>query len=142
MGSKIHSAEREGDHWPGLPAPPPGSVEEACQLHERAVALREHGQPTEAATCARHTLAFFEREYGPDHPDVANILNNLAGICTDQGDHAEAARLAQRAVAIMEQATGSVPTWSCSVPSRSAPWRASTAPRDAMLRPSHFSSAL
>jgi hypothetical protein len=32
---------------------------------------------------------------------VASILNNLAGICEDQGDYAEAARLGQRAVAIM-----------------------------------------
>ena len=107
MGSKTRSTTKEGDHRPGLSAPPPVSVEEACQLHERAVALREHGQHAEAATCARHALASFERECGPDHPDVANILNNLAGICTDQGDYAEAARLAQRAVAIMEQATGS-----------------------------------
>jgi hypothetical protein len=56
------------------------TVEEACQLHERAVALREQGQLAEAAMCAQHALATFEREYGPDHPDVANILNNLAGI--------------------------------------------------------------
>jgi hypothetical protein len=82
------------------------TVEEACQLHERAVALREHGQHAEAAMCARHSLVSFEREYGLDHPDVANILNNLAGICADRGDYTEAARLAQRAVAIMEQATG------------------------------------
>ena len=107
MGSKTCSSEREGEHWQGLPAPPPVSVEEACQLHERAVALREHGQHTEAATCARRALTFVEHACGPDYPDVANILNNLAGICADQGDYAEAARLAQRAVAIMEQATGS-----------------------------------
>jgi tetratricopeptide (TPR) repeat protein len=83
------------------------TVEEACQLHERAMALREHGQLAEAAMCARHALVAFEREYGSDHPDVANILNNLAGIRADQGDCTEATRLAQRAVAIMEQATGS-----------------------------------
>jgi hypothetical protein len=69
--------------------------------------LREQGQHTEAATCARHALVYFERECGPDHPDVANILNSLAGICADQGDYPEAARLAQRSVAIMQQVTGS-----------------------------------
>jgi tetratricopeptide (TPR) repeat protein len=57
--------------------------------------------------CAQHALTTFEREYGPDHPDVANILNNLAGIYADQGDYTEAARLAQRSVTIMEQTTGS-----------------------------------
>ena len=65
------------------------TVEEACQLHERAVALREHGQLAEAAKCAQHALAAFERKYGPHHPDVANILNNLAGICSDQGGSSE-----------------------------------------------------
>src|SRR5713101_1248386 len=71
------------------------------------MALREDGQLTEAATLAQHALLYFERASGPDHPDVANLLNNLAGICADQGDYTEAARLAHRAVAIMEQATGS-----------------------------------
>jgi tetratricopeptide (TPR) repeat protein len=107
MAGKTRSAKQEGNHGPGWPAPPPGSVEEACRLHERAVAVREHGQHAEAATCARYALASFEREYGPDHPDVANILNNLAGIYADQGYYTEAARLAQRSVTIMEQTTGS-----------------------------------
>jgi tetratricopeptide (TPR) repeat protein len=46
---------------------------------------------------------YFERACGAEHPDVANILNDLAGICADQGNYAEAACLAQRSVAIMEQ---------------------------------------
>ncbi len=71
------------------------------------MALRERGQLAEAATRAWHALTSFERECGPDHPDIANILNILAGIGADQGDYAEAARLAQRAAAIMEQTTGS-----------------------------------
>ena len=82
------------------------TVEEACQLHEHAVACGSMATG-QAAMCAQHALVAFEREYGLHHPDVANILNNLAGICADQGDYTEAARLAQRAVAIMEQATGS-----------------------------------
>ena len=107
MARKTRSTKREGEHPPALPSPAPVSVEEAGRLHERAVTLREEGQHAEAATCARHALIFFERVCGPDHPDVANILNNLAGICADQGDYDEAVRLAQRAVAIMESATGS-----------------------------------
>ena len=43
MGSNIRSTVREGDHRPGLSTPPLVSIEEACQLHERAVALREDG---------------------------------------------------------------------------------------------------
>ena len=49
MQSKTSSTVCERDHRPGLSLPPPVSVEEACQLHERAVALREQGQHAEAA---------------------------------------------------------------------------------------------
>src|SRR5262245_42007600 len=107
MRKKTRSRKGKGDRQPEGSLPSPVSIEDACQLHERAVALREQGQHAEAAACARHALAAFERECGPDHPDVANILNNLAGICEDQGDYAEAARLAERAVAIMELLSGS-----------------------------------
>jgi hypothetical protein len=72
MGRKTRSTARGGDHRPGLSTPLSVSIEEACQLHERAVALREHGQHVDAATCARHALtSALEREYGPDHPDVS-----------------------------------------------------------------------
>src|SRR2546425_9429684 len=62
------------DIEPGVVSDP---LEEASQLHDRAVASREQGQYTAAAAFARQALAIFEREVGADHPDVANILGNL-----------------------------------------------------------------
>ena len=50
----------------------------------------------EAEALARQALAAFEAETGPDHPDIANILNTLAGVHEDRGDYAEAERLYQR----------------------------------------------
>ena len=47
-----------------------------------------------------------EKALGPDHPDVAIELNNLAGLCNAQGKYAEAESLYQRALAIWEKALG------------------------------------
>src|SRR5262245_44667419 len=83
-------------------------VDEAVRLHDLAVSRRAAGKLQEAVPLCRQALAVFESEAGPDHPDVANILNTLAGIYEDLGDSAEAERLAQRSVAMMEEATGSL----------------------------------
>jgi tetratricopeptide (TPR) repeat protein len=40
---------------------------------------------------ANETLEFAEQVFGPDHPNVAESLNNLALICYSQGKEAEAA---------------------------------------------------
>ena len=50
--------------------------------------------------------------YGPDHPDVATDLNNLATILQDLGDLAGARPLQERALAIDEgRAIGTVRSW-------------------------------
>ncbi len=43
---------------------------------------------------------------GPEHPDVARSLNNLAMVYTDQGKYEEAEPLYQRSLAIEEKALG------------------------------------
>ncbi len=43
---------------------------------------------------------------GPEHPDVAIILNNLAVLYRAQGKYAEAEPLYKRALAIREEALG------------------------------------
>jgi tetratricopeptide (TPR) repeat protein len=43
---------------------------------------------------------------GPDHPDVATSLNNLAALYRAQGHYEEAAPLYQRALAIRERVLG------------------------------------
>ena len=57
---------------------------EAEPLYERAFAIRE-------------------KALGPDHPDTATPLNNLAGLYQDTGRLAEAEPLYRRAVAILEK---------------------------------------
>jgi Tfp pilus assembly protein PilF len=43
---------------------------------------------------------------GPDHPDTATSLANLAGLIQRQGDFAAARTLSQRALNIREKALG------------------------------------
>src|SRR5215510_785361 len=77
-------------------------LEEACRLHDLAVSFRAQGQYAEALASSQQALAVFEREVGPDHPDVANVLNNLAGIHQDQGEYTEAERLYRRSGEILD----------------------------------------
>src|SRR4051812_42749467 len=54
----------------------------------------------------KEVLARAEREHGPDHPDVATSLSNLAILYRHQGRYAEAEPLHGRALAIREEALG------------------------------------
>ncbi len=45
-------------------------------------------------------------ELGPEHPDVAQSLNNLAALYQAQGRYAEAEPLYKRSLAILEKALG------------------------------------
>ncbi len=47
-----------------------------------------------------------EKALGPEHPDVATSLNNLALLYQAQGNYAEAEPLFRRSLAIYEKALG------------------------------------
>jgi len=42
--------------------------------------LQDTKRQSEAEPLYRRALAIFEGSYGPDHPDIATNLNNLAGL--------------------------------------------------------------
>ncbi len=81
----------------------PHLIKLACRLHERAVSHRAAGKLDQAESLGQRALALLEKAAGPDHPDVANVLNHLAGIHVDRSDYAKAERLYRRAVRILEQ---------------------------------------
>ena len=60
----------------------------------------------EAESLYRRALAIAEKSYGPDHPDIARDLNNLAGLLQDTNRHSEAEPLYRRALAIDEKSYG------------------------------------
>jgi len=81
-------------------------LEEADQLTKTGDALYEQGRYPEAEDPYRRALAINEKALGPDHPDVATDLNNLAWLLQATGRYAEAEPLYARALAIWEKALG------------------------------------
>jgi tetratricopeptide (TPR) repeat protein/transposase-like protein/transcriptional regulator with XRE-family HTH domain len=80
---------------------------EAADLLDRAgTYVREHMWYTQAEPIYRRALAIREQQLGPDHPDTATILHNLAILQRDTGNVVEAEQLYQRALAIREQHLG------------------------------------
>jgi tetratricopeptide (TPR) repeat protein len=67
-----------------------------------------HGRAaySQAAPLLRDALAISVKVLGPEHPDTAISLNNLANVLRAQGDLAEARPLSERALAISEKVLG------------------------------------
>ena len=59
-----------------------------------------------ALTVCAEALRLLEEAVGPDHPDVANVLNTFAAIHLDLDQYATAEALCRRSVGIMEQEFG------------------------------------
>ena len=75
-------------------------------LHSEALKLYEEGKYAEAEQLYERSLAILEKALGPEHPDVATSLNNLAVLCEMQGKYARAESLYERSLAIREKALG------------------------------------
>ena len=78
----------------------------ADDLNKGVIELYRAGKFAQAVPLAQQVLAIREKALGPEHPDVALALNNLAGLYDDQGRYAEAEPLYKRALAIYEKALG------------------------------------
>jgi tetratricopeptide (TPR) repeat protein len=81
-------------------------LDEANALNEQIVKLYGEGKYSDAEPLCMRALAISEKALGPDHPDVAKSLNNLASLYRNQGRYGEAEPLYKRALAITEKALG------------------------------------
>ena len=75
-------------------------------LNEQVTNLYQAGKYEETIPIAKKLLELAENKFGPDHPDTATSLNNLAGLYQSMGDYAKAEPLLQRALKIYEKALG------------------------------------
>jgi tetratricopeptide (TPR) repeat protein len=92
----------------GDAAPRTGTEAQAAGLLDRLASYR-HGALaayTQAQPLYERALAIYERVLGPDHPDTAASLSNLALLLRAQGDLAGARPLFERALAIRERVLG------------------------------------
>ena len=75
-------------------------------LNREVASLYQQGQYDSAVVVAKKALELAEKNVGPDHPDVAMSLNNLAELYRTQGQYVQAEPLYKRALAIYEKAFG------------------------------------
>ena len=89
-----------------ISAPAAAQEDQAAALDKRYMELYRTGKFSEAVPLAQQALAIREKALGPDHPDVAASLNNLADLYLQQGRYADAVPLAQRSLAVRVKALG------------------------------------
>src|SRR5689334_17735214 len=78
-------------------------IDQALALHEQAKQYQVEYQLDDAERCCREALQLLEQIEGEQHPDVANVLNDLSSILDQRGNYREAANCARRSLAIMEE---------------------------------------
>lgn len=76
------------------------TAQDARQLYRKAIELYSAGRYDEALPSAERALGISIRLLGPQHSDVALMLNGVALICVAKGDSSRAEPLYQRALAI------------------------------------------
>ncbi len=88
--------------------PPPGAEERASGLINGLASYRHRALAAyaQARPLYERALAIKEKVLGPEHPQTALALNNLAHLLQDQGDLEGARRLHERALAIREKTLG------------------------------------
>jgi CHAT domain-containing protein len=82
------------------------ALQEARKLSTEFARLYRVSKFDEARPLVERALEVREKSLGPEHPDVAASLNNLAELYRAKGDYAKAEPLHQRALAIREKALG------------------------------------
>jgi len=83
-----------------------GAAIEWDTLNEEVRRLYQAGDHKRATVIAEKALKVAEENVGPDHPDVAASLNNLALLYGAQGEYTKAEPLYKRSLAIVEKALG------------------------------------
>jgi tetratricopeptide (TPR) repeat protein len=78
----------------------------AYLLNQAGYYLQDRARYHEAELLYRRALAIYEQQLGPEHPEIATSLNNLAALYRTQGEYEQAELLYRRALAIYEQQLG------------------------------------
>jgi len=90
----------------GSPTPAAAQRDPTAALEAKVVELTHSGKYLEAIPLAQRVVAITEAARGPDHPDVARVLNRLALLYQIQGRYADVEPIYKRSLAIREKALG------------------------------------
>lgn len=85
-------------------APQANSV---ADLQQQVEQLYHQGNYAAAIPLEQELLSIKEHTFGPEHPEVADSLNNLGALYSSQGNYVAALPFYERALAIREKALGS-----------------------------------
>ena len=80
-----------------------GQSSELMDAYNSFNTLYQQGRYSEAEPYAKEALRLGREEFGPDHPNVAIVLGNLAEVYRAQSRYAEAEPLYRRSLAIGEK---------------------------------------
>ncbi|MGA2078679.1 MAG: tetratricopeptide repeat protein, partial [Terriglobia bacterium] len=83
-----------------------GAGSEWQTLDQEVTELYGAGKYGRALAVAKKAVEVAEKEFGPEHPNLAASLNNLAALYRLEGQYAQAEPLDKRALAITEKALG------------------------------------
>ena len=83
------------------------SLQKANELKQELTRLYQQGRYAEAIPAAERVLAICEKHLGPEHPNTALALNNLALLYCHMGAYDKAEPLYRRSLAIYEKTLGS-----------------------------------
>ena len=76
------------------------------ELNSKVIKSYQGDQYPEAISTGNEALKVAEKTFGPEHPDVALTLNNLAQLYSDQERYDDAESLYKRVLTILEKALG------------------------------------
>ena len=89
------------------PKPASSDSRDPVTLNNSALELAAEGKYIESELLYNRALAILEKGRGPNHPDVATVLNVLAALFAKQGKYTEAEPLTNRVRSCAELASGS-----------------------------------
>jgi len=81
-------------------------LKRASRLNLQVEQLREKGKYAEAVPLAKEVMVIYEEALGPDHPNVAMSLSNLALLYDERGQYEQSEPLYKRSLAIREKTLG------------------------------------
>src|SRR4029453_6693758 len=117
LAERLSKAQRKINHWLSRTAYlcavalclSTAAAQDNADIREKThqlEQLRSAGKFQEAVPIAQEVLKYCEKNYGPDHPETADSLSDLAYLYGGMGERAKALPLYQRALKIREKALG------------------------------------